>query len=134
MSPASRSLRKTGLIVTGVYFLIFFACFAVFVRMQPAGALLWCLAALPVLPIVAVIGLMGRYLREERDEYKRDLTVRCLLWGTAGCIAVVMFSGFLQIFGWKGTLPPFTGFWAFFIFMFVAKLSYRAANRVPADE
>jgi hypothetical protein len=133
-SPATRRLRKEGLMVMAVYFVVFPLSFYANSRLHPSGPLLWVLASLPVIPILIVIALMGRYLHDERDEYKRDLTVRCLLWGTAGCVACNMIAGFLTIYGWKGALPPFSGFWAFFIFMLAAKLSYRAANRVPADE
>jgi hypothetical protein len=133
MSPAARQLRKSGLTVMAGYFLIFTATFYANVRLHPTGAVLWILASLPVIPILIVIVLMGRYLRDERDEYKRDLAIRCLLWGTAGCIAVNFFSGFLAIYGWKGELPPFSAFWVFFIFMMAAKLSYRAQNR-PAED
>jgi hypothetical protein len=113
---------------------IFAGAFYVSVRLHPTGLMLWVLAAMPVAPILAVIVLMGRYLRDERDEYKRDLVIRCLLWGTAGCVGTNLFCGFLQIFGWKGGLPPFIGFWVFALFMYAAKLTYRVANRVPSDE
>ncbi len=130
----SRNFRKAGLMVTASYFVIFFASFYADLRLHPTGAALWAIALLPVLPIVGVIVLFGRYLRDEPDEYKRELTMRFLLWGTAGCVAMNMFAGFLTIYGWKGQMPPFSGFWAFFVFMLAAKLTYRVKNRVPVDE
>jgi hypothetical protein len=133
-SLVSRRFRKSGLMLTASYFMVFFGSFYLDTRMHPVGGELWALASLPVLPIVGVIVLFGRYLRDERDEYKRELTMRFLLWGTAGCLAVNMFAGFLSIYGWKGRFPPFSGFWAFFVFMLAAKLTYRVKNRVPADE
>jgi hypothetical protein len=118
----------------GGYFAIFFASFYVNFRLHPAGVGLWILASLPVLPILAVLVLMGRYLRDERDEFKRDMVVRCLLWGMTGYFAVNMLADYLHIYGWKGMFPPFTGFWVFFVFMFAAKMSYRARNRAPVEE
>jgi hypothetical protein len=112
---------------------IFLASFYTDMRFHATGMALWVLAVLPVIPIIAVIMLFGRYLRDERDEFKRDVVVRCLLWGTAGCLAVDMLSNYLRIYGWKGDFPPFTSFWVFFLFMMVAKLSYRAQNRVPEE-
>jgi hypothetical protein len=47
---------------------------------------------------------------------------------------VTMFAGFLRIFGWKGQMPPFSEFWAFFVLMMIAKLTYRMANPLPADD
>jgi hypothetical protein len=134
MSPATRRLKKSGFTVTAAYFVIFGASFYANMRLQPTGWLLWLLASLPVLPILGVIVLFGRYLRDEKDEYKRDLTMRCLLWGTAGSLSVTMLESFLQIFGWKGQFPPFSAFWMFFVFLIAAKFTYRAHNRVPADE
>src|ERR1700761_9547002 len=125
-SPASRRLRKEGLTVTAAYFVIFIASFYANMRLHATGVTLWVLAVLPVIPIIGVIVLFGRYLRDERDEFKRDVVVRCLLWGTAGCLATDMVANYLRIYGWKGELPPFTSFWVFFIFMITAKLSYRA--------
>lgn len=134
MSLASRRLRKTGLWTMGGYFVLFFSTFYANVRLHPHGMMLWVLAALPVLPVLFVIVLFGRYLRDESDEYKRELTMRFLLWGTAGCLAVNMLAGFLTIYGWKGALPPFSGFWAFFVFMLAAKMKYKVSNPVPGDE
>jgi hypothetical protein len=132
-TAVSKRFRKTSFTVLGFYFVIFFACMFVYDRVHPTGAAVWVLAALPVLPIIGVIGLMGRYLRDEPDEFKRDLTVRCLLWGCAGIVAESMFGGFLWIFGWKGQLPPFLGFWVFFAFMMAARLFYKLQNKVPVE-
>ena len=115
------------------YFVIFIGSFYANARLHATGVALWVLAILPVIPIIAVIVLFGRYLRDERDEFKRDVVVRCLLWGTAGCVAVDMLSNYLRIYGWKGDFPPFTSFWVFFLFMMAAKLSYRAKNRIPEE-
>jgi len=133
LTPAARQLKKSSMTVMASYFLIFAGTFYTNVRLHPTGALLWILASLPVIPILIVIVLMGRYLRDESDEYKRDLAIRCLLWGTAGCIAVNFLSGLLAIYGWKGELPPFSAFWVFFVFVMAAKLSYRVKNR-PAED
>jgi len=132
-TAVSKRFRKTSFTVLGFYFLTFFACIFVSDRIHPTGAAIWILATLPVLPILGVIFLMGRYLRDEPDEFKRDTTVRCILWGTAGCVAENMFAGYLWIFGWKGQLPPFMGFWIFFLFMMTAKLFYKLQNKVPSE-
>jgi hypothetical protein len=129
----AKRFKKSGFVLMAVYFVIYFACFGVHVWVHPVGAWMWVLAILPVLPIVGVIGLMGRYLRDETDEYKRDVTIRCLLWGTAGAVSVSLLDGFLWIFGWRGRMPPFLGFWVFFVFMMAAKLLYKRSNREPVD-
>lgn len=125
----SRNFRRTGLRVVLCYFVVFLATFYGNYKLHPSGPMLWFLASLPVLPLLGVIVLMGRYLRDERDEYKRDLVVRTLLWGTAGSMAVTLFSGYLRLFGWTGQFPPLTELFVFVAFALIAKFSYRAANR-----
>ncbi len=127
-------MKKTGLTLVGIYFVVFLITFYLNHVMHPGGPLLWVLAALPLLPILGVFVVFGRYLRDERDGFKRDLISRCLLWGTAGCLGTDMVENYLRIYGWTGHFPPFTSFWMFFVFMMAAKLSYNAQHRVPADE
>ena len=134
ISRVARKFRKSGLIAVGAYEVLFLSADYVAYRIHPTGIELWMLAALPALPILIVIGLFGRYLRDEKDEYKRDLAVRCLLWGTVGMMIVNLFSTYLRIFGWNGQLFPFSELFVFLGFALAAKLSYRVANRVPADE
>ena len=45
----------------------------------------------------------------------------------------VCFHGLLQLLGWKGNWPAGVELGMFFVAMLVAKLTYRVANRVPAD-
>jgi L-asparagine transporter-like permease len=133
LSPVARKFRKTSLTVLCSYFLLFLSADYAAQRVHPAGVLLWVLSALPILPIFVIILLFGKYLREERDEYKRDMAVRCLLWGTGGALLTNFFAGFLTIFGWKGQMFPFSEFFVFTALVIAAKLTYRVANRVPED-
>ena len=130
----AKQFKRDGFRLMAVYFVLYFCCFGIHMWLQPTGAWIWVLAILPVLPIAGVIAVMGRYLRDETDEYKRDMTIRCVLWGTAGAVSVSLLEGFLWIFGWKGHMPPFLGFWGFFVFMMAAKLSYKLKDQVPAEE
>ena len=133
-SPAARKYRKLNLIVMTGYLILFSVADYVAYRIHPTGIALWTLAVLPVLPFLGAISLTGQYLRNEKDEYKRDLAVRCLLWGTAGIVMVNLFAGFLHIFGWQGQFFPLSEFFVFLGFVAAAKLSYRVANKVPVDE
>ena len=132
-TAASLKLRKSILIGVVLYEVVFTGTYYAIHRLHPAGPALVALAVLTTLPVILMYIIFGRYLREERDEYKRDLAVRCVLWGTAGAMSVQFFASFLRIFDWKGQLPLFTEFWVFALFMLVAKVSYRASNRVPVD-
>jgi hypothetical protein len=131
MTAAAKRFKRDGFKLVAVYFVIYFGCFGAHLWLHLAGVWVWVLATLPVLPMLGVIAVMGRYLRDETDEYKRDVMIRCLLWGAAGAVSVSLLGGFLGIFGWKGHMPPFLGFWVFFVFMMAAKLTYYVTNRVP---
>lgn len=132
-TPATRRLRKSILFAVVGYEAIFVSVFYAIHRLHPAGPVLIALAILVTAPVVTMCVIFGRYLRSEQDGYKRDLAVRCVLWGTAGALSVQFFAGFLRLFDWKGQLPPFTELWVFALCMLVAKFSYRVSNRVPAD-
>ena len=95
--------------------------------------MLWVPAALATLPVVGLIWVMARYLGEEVDEFHRLLVVRCLLWGTAAVMTSVCFHGLLQLLGWKGNWSAGVELGMFFVAMLGAKLTYKVANRVPAD-
>lgn len=133
-TPAKRKLMKKSMPVLGAYFVVFLCTMIGVDKYHPTGGLMYALAVLPTVPFVIVFFLVGQYLMSERDEYSRDLMVRCMLWGTAASLSLAMFAGFLQLFGWHGRLPPFAEFWAFTIFMLAAKFSYRVSNPLPADE
>ncbi len=133
-SPATRKYKKKALLVMGCYFVVFLGTMFLVNRVHPTGWVLYALALLPTAPIVKVFFLTGEYLQTEKDDFKRDLMMRCLLWGTGASLSVTMFVSFLRIFGWKGMLPPFTEFYVFALSMAAAKLSYRVSNPLPADE
>ncbi len=133
-NPAQRRYMRRGRIAIAAYFVLFFGAFTFVNQAHPRGVLLYAVAALPALPMLSLLLVVGRYLREERDEFQRDLVIRCLLWGIAAMLVVELFTGFLRIFDWQGTVPPFTSFYAFCISMLVAKFTYRFRNRVTADE
>ncbi len=132
-TAASRRLRTSASSVLACYFVVFLGINYLVFRDHPTGPLLWFFAALPTVPMVAVFMLLARYLRDERDGFKRELVIRCLLWGLAGSMSLHLFESFLRIFQWNGHFLPFTELYVFVGCMLAAKLSYRVANRVPAD-
>ncbi len=78
------------------------------------------LAMIPSLPIVAVIAIVGLYLKEEKDEFQRELFIQSLLWGTGATLAVTSFWSFLHIFG---RVAPVDGFHVFIMFWLFVGLS-----------
>ena len=80
------------------------------------------LALLPSIPIVAIIAIVGLYLKEEKDEFQRELYIKSLLWGTGATLAITSFWSFLHLFG---RVPPVDGFHVFLLFwIFVGLSSY----------
>jgi hypothetical protein len=133
-NAAKKRLILGGAVVLVVYELVFGGAMWWVVKQKPAdGMLLW-MAVLPTLPVAGFILVLARYLKEEVDEFHRELVVRCLLWGTAAVMLLVAFHGFLQMFGWHGNWPVIVDLSAFLLAMLSAKLTYKVVNRSPVEE
>jgi hypothetical protein len=102
-------------------------------RWHPQGWHLYLAAALPTIPILCFAYIVGRYLREEHDDYQRDVVIRGMLWGAAVVLSITVFSGFLRSYGWQGSLPPFTEFMVFWIVVAIVKFAYYMMNRAASD-
>lgn len=133
-SAASRLYKNRVRYVMAGYFVLFLGTMLTVSRLHPGGWELYGLALLPTAPILAVFYLQGLYLRAEKDEYIRELTMRSLLFGTAGALSVVMYDGFLRIVGWHGHMPAFMPFWVFFGMVAIARLTNKMANRVSEGD
>jgi hypothetical protein len=127
-------LFRNGFVLVASYFIIVFSVKFAVHRLHPEGLKLFALATLPALPIIGFLMAVANYLNRERDEYKRNMMVRCLLWGIGATLSLIVFAGFLGEFGWKGTLPPFTGYIVFWISAVAAAIFYLWSDRVKADE
>ena len=132
-TAARKAYQKRSMTALAGYFLTFGGTFWYVQHAHPTGAELYAVAALPSVPLVVVFVLTAVYLREERDEFCRELTMRCLLWGAGASISVNVFLGFLHIFGWTGQAPPFAELFAFCGAAVLAKITYRIANPLPAE-
>lgn len=101
---------------------------------HPQGWHLWLAAALPTIPIVCLAFVLARYLRDEKDEYQRDLTVQSLLWGTAVALAISVFDSFLSSYGSGVELPRFLVFMSFWITVGITRAVQSAGNRGGNDD
>jgi hypothetical protein len=133
MNSAKKGLIRRGAVALVAYEVLWTASYFWVDRAKLAGSMLWVPAALTTLPVLGLIWVLARYLSEEVDEFHRLLVVRCLLWGTAAVMTSVCFHGLLQLLGWKGNWPAGVDLGMFFAAMLLAKLTYKVANRVPAD-
>jgi hypothetical protein len=133
-SPAGRRYQRTVLWEMGCYMVILWGVDWYVRRHHPAGAELYALAALPSIPIFGVLFAVAIYLRDEKDEFQRDLMVKSLLWGTAGVLALSTFFGFLHSFGWTGNVPPFLEFMTFWLLVAGSSATYKWMNRPGPEE
>ena len=133
MNTAKKHLIVRGAIALAAYEVAFGGTFYWVDKGHLSGSALMWMAVPPTLTVAAFIVVIGRYLKEEVDEFHRELVIRCQLWGLAAVMLVMAFHGFLQLFGWNGRWPVFIDLGAFFVAMLAAKLTYNVANKVPAE-
>ncbi|ADW68117.1 hypothetical protein [Granulicella tundricola] len=131
-SPAvARYLRRIA-IASAAYVLTVFLTFHVFYHGRlPLPAAIG-LATIPSIPIIAMIVIVALYLKEEKDEFQRELFIQSLLWGAGFTLALTSFWSFVHLFA---HFPPVDGFHVFVIFWiivgisdFFLRLKYRAGN------
>jgi hypothetical protein len=93
------------------------------------GILAYALAVLLSLPLVGLIVAFGLYLRDEQDEFLRNIQIQSMLWSIGATFTVTIFLGFLEFLG---LTPHFNPYWIFILFMcfmgisgWLLKLRYR---------
>lgn len=90
----------------GVYVVLTGLVGLLFYRFRPHGVVAYGLAVVPSVGILGVIMAVAAYLREEKDEFQRDLLVQCLLAGLGGLLAVESIWGTLQSFTHVARFQP----------------------------
>jgi hypothetical protein len=133
MNAAKKTMMKRGFSLVGVYYAVFLAALWWSHTKHPPTPVMAALAVLTAVPILGVMAQMGRYLREEPDEFHRELVTRCLLWGAGAVMTSVSIHLFLGLYGWNGRWSPMVEFGVFVLAMLVAKVTYKLANRLPAE-
>jgi hypothetical protein len=133
-SKAQKRLRKRVAVAMCVYVPALLGV-TYWVKHHPAtGMTVFGLATIPAAPMIALFVVIGLYLQEERDDFQRDMMVRGMLWGTGALLTTIVFLSFLRLFGWKGEVDPLAEFCVFWVFVAIAKVTYRVRNRVSSDE
>ncbi len=125
-SPAGRrSLKRVIPTMIAYVVLVFGASFA-FRLLDPTGPVAWLIAVAPALPIVAMIAIMGLYIKEETDEFQRNILIESMLWGFGATLSVTTVWGFLEMYVHT---PPMQSFWAFPLFCGAMGLSQVVVRR-----
>jgi hypothetical protein len=118
-SPKSVALKayNRGVMQTMSVYVVTILSVAWFVRRHhPTGVLAYVLAILPAIPITGMLAVMGIYLRDEKDEFLRWITIQALLWATGVELAGTTAVGFLESFA-KVKAP--LAYWAFIVYWLV---------------
>lgn len=119
-TPAIRTyFRRFGAAMTAYIALIVFDGFY-FWYVHPTGPVAYVLAVLPGLAIIGQIVAVGLFLRDETDEFQRNLFVETLLWGLGGVLSVASVWGVLETYTHVPHLQPM---WIFPIFWFFVGIS-----------
>jgi len=112
-SEAGRRYLKRFIPTMVAYAVIIFGVSFAFRDETLAGPLAWVLAVAPALPVLAVIAIMGLYIREEKDEFQRNVLIESMLWGMGLTLSATTVAGFLEMYVHT---PPLQSFWAFPLF------------------
>jgi hypothetical protein len=132
-TPASKRYQRRVIVTMVLYMAVLFGAISIVKHTHPHGWLLYTISLLPAIPILAMLGSLGVYLKEEKDEYVRMITMRSLLAGTAALLAVLVVNDFLRSISGAGALPVFTSWIVFFVVFGVAQAVQTMGNRVSDD-
>ena len=83
-------------------------------------------AVLPALPIMGALLAVGAYLKEETDEFQRNVLVQCLLGGIGGTLAVTTVWGYLEDFA---RVPRLDLVWVYPIFWLFVGIAMPVVSR-----
>jgi hypothetical protein len=97
-TPAARTYRRRMFISTCCYVAALMV--AIFVNgSHPApGPLAYAIAILPGLAVSGMFASMGLYLREETDEFQRQVQIESSLWASGAVLMLCAIWGFLEMF------------------------------------
>ncbi len=99
ISNPAQSRYVWRMLVAALLCALFSALAAVGVRFgHLTGVAAYLLAILPALPIVGALVVTGAYLREEKDEFQRNLYIQALLGGIALTLSMTTIWGYLEDF------------------------------------
>lgn len=119
-SPAGRRYMKRFIPTMIAYVVLIFGASFALRTLGISGPLAWAIAAAPGIPVVAVLAIVGLYLKEETDEFQRNVQVEAMLWAIGLTLSGTTVWGLLEIYV---AAPRLEVFWAFPIFFFTMGLA-----------
>jgi hypothetical protein len=92
------------------------------------------LTILPAVANASMVGVIGLYLKEETDEFQRELLVKGLLWAAALTGIVTSTWGLLEMLSHVTPLPSFWVYVIYWPFYAVSNVVLRLRYRIGRDE
>jgi len=133
-SPAVRRYKRRIFVATAAYLVTLVSTALIIKHLHPAHAVAVVLAIIPAIPIAATIAIIGLYLKEEKDEFQRELLVQALLWATAFTLVTTSTWGLLELYAEAAPLTSFYVFILFWFFCGMAMIPLRLRYRTGRDE
>ena len=119
-NPAANRYKARIRPVFAAYALTTIGVALLFKHHTPHGPLAYLLAIIPALTIIAMIVIVGLYLKEETDEFQRNVLVQSMVWGTGVTLSITTLWGFLELFS---LAPHFDTYLVFPLFWFCVGVS-----------
>jgi hypothetical protein len=92
------------------------------------------LAMFPALALFSQVVVVGLYLKEETDEFQRELLIQQLLWAAALTLVTTSTWGLLEMLSNVRPLLSFYVFVLYWLFFGLVSLPLRLRYRVGRDE
>ena len=134
LSPAVRRYNRRMLLASAAYLVTLLSTAFSIKHLHPGHAIAVVLAIIPAIPIAGIVAIVGFYLKEEKDEFQRELLIQALLWATAFTLVTTSTWGLLEIYA---KVAPLTSFYVFILFWFffgMAMIPLRLRYRTGAND
>jgi hypothetical protein len=96
-----------------VYLVVVLATALLIKHVIPPGPWRYVAAVVPTVPLIGVIAAIGLYLREETDEFRRNVYAQSMLWGLGVVLVLTSIWGFLESLAGA---PHIAAWWVFPIY------------------
>jgi hypothetical protein len=117
-----------------LFYVVSIVATKIILRHHPSQLFAILFSAATAMALVAVVAIVGLYLKEETDEFQRELLIQNLLWATAGTLAATSTWGLIEMFSNVPRLPVYYVFVLFWLFFGLAAIPLRLRYRSGPNE
>ncbi len=133
-SPAVRRYNRRMLFSSCAYVVTLLPAVYAVNHSHPSQLVAIILTIFPALATAATVAVVGLYLKEETDEFQRELLVQGLLWATALTLVTASTWGLLEMLSKVTPLPAFYLYVVYWFFFGLANVPLRMRYRMGRDE